>query len=38
MMARQSRRPTMRNYETTAFGAVALVAQALVVAAIFIAV
>ncbi|HVI99193.1 MAG TPA: hypothetical protein VM657_09015 [Sphingomonas sp.] len=27
---------TMRNYETTAFGAVALIAQALVVAAIFV--
>ncbi len=31
------RRPDMRNYEMTAFGAVALVAQMLVVAAIFAA-
>lgn len=29
------RRPYMSKYETTAFGAVALIAQALVVAAIF---
>jgi hypothetical protein len=35
--ARHARRSLMRNYETTAFGTVALVAQVLVVAAIFVA-
>jgi hypothetical protein len=36
-MVRRCRRPTMRNLETVAFAASALVAQALVVAAILVA-
>ena len=32
-----NRRPTMRNFEASAFGAAVMVAQALVVAAIFAA-